>query len=80
MYQKCKKYNFSLNILSIYFFRNEPLSSLKFLIITKELLVHNLLNEQFKKIICNILKQPYWIHLYPELYHQLYVKLFNVSY
>lgn len=71
--------NVRCTIYLIYFFRNEPLSSLKFLVIAKELLIHNLLNEQFKKIICNILKQPYWIHLYSELYHQLYDKLFNVS-
>lgn len=50
------------------------------LVISKELLIRNLLNEQFKQIICKILKQPYWIHLYPDLYHQLYVKLINVSY
>ncbi|XP_015372700.1 PREDICTED: uncharacterized protein LOC107167979 [Diuraphis noxia] len=56
---------------------NEPLSSLKFLIIAKEILKHGSPNEQFKIIICDILKQPYWIHLYPELYHQLYQKCIN---
>lgn len=66
--------------MSYLFFRNEPLSSLKFLIIAKEILKHGSLNEQFKLIICDILKQPYWIHLYPELYHQLHEKVINVSY
>jgi len=66
--------------LTYLFFRNEPLSSLKFLIIAKEILKYGSPNEQFKVIICDILKQPYWIHLYPELYHQLYGKVINVSY
>ncbi|XP_022163641.1 uncharacterized protein LOC111029096 isoform X2 [Myzus persicae] len=56
---------------------NEPLSSLKFLIIAKEILKHGSPNEKFKAIICDILKQPYWIHLYPELYHQLREKVIN---
>ncbi|CAH1714893.1 unnamed protein product, partial [Aphis gossypii] len=56
---------------------NEPLSSLKFLIIAKEILKHDSSNDQFKVLICNILKQPYWIHLYPELYYQLYEKVTN---
>lgn len=64
----------------LFFFRNEPLSSLKLLVIAKELSTPCLQNEKFKKVIGNILKQPYWIHLYPELYHQIYVQIINVSF
>ncbi|XP_025200463.1 uncharacterized protein LOC112598268 isoform X2 [Melanaphis sacchari] len=56
---------------------NEPLASCKFLIITKEILKYGSFNNQFKVLICNILKQPYWIHLYPELYYQLYEKVID---
>lgn len=71
-----KLFNFILT--KHFFFRNEPLSSLKFLLIAKEILKYGSPNEQFKIIICDILKQPIWIHLYPELYHQLYEKFINV--
>ncbi|VVC32288.1 Armadillo-like helical [Cinara cedri] len=56
---------------------NEPLSSLKLLVIAKKLLTFCLHNDKFKNIIGSILKQPYWIHLYPELYHQLYAHIIN---
>jgi len=49
------------------------------LVIVKKLLVLYSPNEQLKEVICDILKKPYWIHLYPELYHQLSGKLIYVS-
>jgi len=78
MHQQIEKKNYNF-IFTKLFFRNEPLSSLKFLIIAKEILKHGPPNEQFKIIICDILKQPYWIQLYPELYHQLFKEFNNVS-
>jgi len=81
MYKQIKKIFLILRLKRNLFFRNNPLSSLKLLIIAKELsALCGLINEPFKEIILNILKKAYWIHLYPALYHQLYAKFSNVSY
>ncbi|XP_050420715.1 uncharacterized protein LOC126833423 isoform X2 [Adelges cooleyi] len=50
---------------------NESLCSLKFLLIAKALLESNLLEGKFKDKVDGLLRQPYWIHLYPELYYRL---------
>ncbi|XP_050543375.1 uncharacterized protein LOC126906685 isoform X2 [Daktulosphaira vitifoliae] len=59
------------NFLFKTFTFKDSLSSLKFMFIVKILHENNLLNDKFNNIIEEILKQPYWIHLYPNLCNYL---------